>query len=90
MDSEDYDTLQKESTEQMQSVMSRSFIEEAKRNFGTDWGTFQAFGNIYLTEVTQMGKRIAVVQVNASYEKISVTYTISFDEDMKLAGLWMK
>ncbi|MDO4168979.1 MAG: DUF3887 domain-containing protein [Lachnospiraceae bacterium] len=90
LDEEDYDSLKKESSEKMQSMLSKSFIDKAKSNFGTDWGAFQRFGNIYLVEVNQFGKRNAVVQVNASYENASVTYTITFDKNMKLSGLWMK
>lgn len=90
LDTEDYETLYEESDEKMKSALTKSVIDEAKAAFGADWGAFQAFGNTYLAEVRQMGKRSAVVQVNVSYENVSVTYTISFDEDMNLSGLWMK
>lgn len=90
LDEEDYDRLKRESSEKMQSILNKSHMDEAKSNFGTNWGAFQRFGNIYLAEVNQMGKRNAVVQVNASYENASVTYTIAFDKNMKLSGLWMK
>ncbi len=41
-------------------------------------------------EVLQRGKYFAVCQVTVTYENTSVTYTISFDESMKIAGLYMK
>lgn len=90
LDAGDYDALREESTDKLQTVFTGQQMEEAKQSLSPDWGEFQAFGNSYMVELTQMGKRSAVVQLNASYEKISVTYTLSFDEDMKLAGLWMK
>lgn len=65
-------------------------MDEVKSNFGTDGGSFQGFGNVYMAEVRQMVKRSAVIQMNASYENASITYTLSFGEDMQLQGLWMK
>lgn len=90
LDAGDYEALKQRASEQMQSVLTADYMEQAKRNFSTDWGEFQSFGKIYVSEVNQMGKRFAVAQVNASYKNIGITYTISFDEDMKLAGLYMK
>lgn len=90
LNEDDYETLEAMSDEQVQSVMNEETMGKAKENFGTDWGEFKSFGNIYLAENTQMGKHMAVAQMNASYENASVTYTILFDEDMKITGLWMK
>lgn len=90
LDDENYEALKQRANEDMQSVLTADYMEQAKSNFGTDWGEFQSFGKIYVSEVDQMGKRFAVAQVNASYKNVGITYTISFDEDMKLAGLYMK
>lgn len=90
LEDEDYEALQEQANETLKSVLTKETIEQARSNFGDDWGDFQAFGTIYLAEVKQMGKRNAVVQMNAAYENVSVTYTISFNEEMKLAGFWMK
>ena len=43
-----------------------------------------------MSEIRQRGQRYAVVQVAVMYENVEVTYTITFDENMKLAGLYMK
>lgn len=56
----------------------------------SDWGNFQSFGNYYMADVKQMGRQLGIIQMNASYENTSVTYTISFDKEMKLAGLYIK
>ena len=43
-----------------------------------------------MSEIRQNGQRYVVVQVAVTYENVNVTYTITFDENMKLAGLYMK
>ena len=43
-----------------------------------------------MIEVAQSGKHFATCQAQVSYENIIITYTISFDENMKLSGLFMK
>lgn len=90
IEAEDYETLQENANRKLKSSLNKELLDSAKNGLGADWGEFQSFGNSYLAEVRQMGKRFAVIQINASYENASVTYTISFDEDGKLAGLYMK
>ena len=65
-------------------------MEEAKKTIGDDWGTFRNFGKTYMTEIRQNGQSFAMVQMNASYDNVSVTYTLTFDVEMKLAGIYMK
>ena len=43
-----------------------------------------------MAEITQMNRHFAVCQVNVSYENVSVVYTITFDENMNVAGLYFK
>lgn len=90
LDEGDYEAIRQVASEKLQSYLTLETMEQAKESIGADWGSFQSFGHIYMGEVDQMGQRYVVVQVNVSYENISVTYTMSFDEDMKLAGLYMK
>lgn len=86
----DYDALSKSANERMQTVMDPESWNEAKNIFAPDWGELQSYGKTYMSEINQMGKHLAVVQMNVSYENANVTFTISFDKDMKLAGLYMK
>lgn len=86
----DYDTLTAESIPEMASVTTKETMDSARKQVCDDWGAFEKFGTVYMAEVEQQGKAYAVVELSAVYENISVTYTITFDEDMKLAGLYMK
>ena len=85
-----YEEIQEYASEDMISVLTKEQMDAVKEQFAPDWGEFQSFGNLYMAEVRQKGVRSAVVQMNASYEHTSITYTVSFDENMQLIGLWMK
>lgn len=90
LNEENYEALQENASADLKKALTAEFIGTAKAHISDDWGTFISFGNFYMSEVEQMSQKYAVVQINASYENSSVTYTLSFDTDMKLAGLYMK
>ena len=77
-------------TSEMQPYLTEEKMEEAKKTIGDDWGTFRNLGKTYMTEIRQNGQSFAMVQMNASYDNVSVTYTLTFDAEMKLAGIYMK
>lgn len=88
---ENYEAIQEMCfSESMKQAMTEEKLSEVKKMFGEDWGAFVNYGNIYLGEVTQMGKNYAVVQINATYENTGITYTLMFDKEMKLYGFYMK
>ncbi len=43
-----------------------------------------------MQEVKQQGKTLAVAQITAAYEHAWVTYTVLFDKEMLLAGIYIK
>ena len=92
LDEEDYDTLLARSTPQMQKYLTKEIIDEAKAQTGvrTDWGKFLQSGKCYMQEIKQKGKTMAIVQMNVAYEHAGVTYTLLFDKDMLLAGIYIK
>ncbi|MCI5711811.1 MAG: DUF3887 domain-containing protein [Roseburia sp.] len=90
LDNNDFEALETESIGEMKKALNPEVIEDARRQVGSDWGEIQSFGDFYMSEIRQRGQRYAVVQVAVMYENVEVTYTITFDENMKLAGLYMK
>lgn len=86
----DYEALQECSDKKMKAFVTEGTLDGAKKQVGTDWGAFQKFGKCYMQELKQQGKIYAVVQIYAAYENLGVTYTLSFDENMQLSGLYMK
>lgn len=76
--------------ERLKQALDEEKMIAAKEQIGSDWGAFSSYTSVYSAQLKQMGKTYALAQITALYENRSVTYTISFDQDMKLAGLFMK
>lgn len=90
LDQGDYDTLKNMGTDEMESAFHVYTMENAKSQISENWGARTSIGNIYMAEVTQMNRHFAVCQVNVSYENVSVLYTITFDDNMNIAGLYFR
>lgn len=87
---DDMEGICQASNDKMNAVVTSDNLANIKASFSRDWGECKGFGQPYIMEITQMGETMVTIQINASYENISVTYTISFDKDMKLAGFYVK
>lgn len=91
LNAEDYETLQNDyAAEEMKPYLTKEVIDDAKLYVGEDWGAFVSNGKIYAEKVNQNGVDYTIAMVNSMYENVSVTYTITFDSKMKLAGLYMR
>ena len=90
LDEGNYPKLQEKSTPQMKTIFDGDSMDKIKAQMCDDFGDRTTVGTIYEQEIIQQGKHFAICQVNVSYENINITYTITFDENMKLAGLYMK
>ena len=90
LDEDGYESLQAVSISWMAKVLTEDYMSAAKQQISEEFGGRISVGTIYMQEVRQMGQNLAVCQVTVTYENVSVVYTITFDEDMKLAGLYMK
>lgn len=88
--SDEYDELNEKWASDVFRSQAGDKLKAAKESLGANWGDYKEIGSQYYQEVTQGKKNWAVTQVVAIYENRSVTYTISFNEDMKLDGLFMK
>lgn len=88
LNEDDFEGLKEVSTGKMQGFISTGEIESVRAEISKDWGECVSIGEeAYTTEVKQKGKLMAAIQKIVSYENINVVYTISFDKEMKLAGL---
>lgn len=86
----DFETLQRRAIEQMQNVLTRETIDKAREYIPGDWGEMQSMGSVHAQGYKQKGRLMVVTQVDVFYENVSVVYTITFDENGKLAGLYMR
>lgn len=89
-DADDMEGLCRYFNGELKESVTPEELSEAKRQVSADWGERGSFGTPYMTEITQMGQTMAVVQISAAYEQVNVTYTITFDENMELAGFYVK
>lgn len=86
----DFDGLQELAVDELKSKLTQETLDEVRKSISEDWGEMQSIGKVYMQGVKQKGKVMVVTQVDAVYENISVVYTISFDEDLRLGGLYMR
>ena len=77
-------------SQEMREVMEEMTIDDIRGYIGEDWGELHAIGNAYMSEIVQKGEHMAVVQLNASYDNVSVTFTLMFDTKLELYGLYVK
>ncbi len=89
-DEKDYEALREASDETMKKFLVEEDLENSKKLISENWGTQTSVGKIYAVEVTQMGKKSAVLQMHVDYEHVSVLYTISFNDRLELQGFFMK
>ena len=89
-DEKDYEALREASDETMKKFLVEEDLENSKKLISENWGTQTSVGKIYADEVTQMGKKSAVLQMHVDYEHVSVLYTISFNDRLELQGFFMK
>lgn len=86
LNAEDYDSLKEIAVDEMQSIMNKERMDEAKARVSDDWGEFQSIGEVKTGEIDQRGVKAAVVSMNVVYSKEEINFTFAFNEDMKLAS----
>lgn len=86
----DTQELQILSTDNMQSYFTQETITDTKSQLSDDWGTQNSIGTIYMSELVQAKQHYAVTEVTVAYENITVTYRLTFDIEMKLAGIYIR
>lgn len=89
-DQENSQELQAQSIESMQSYFAEDMIGEIKSQLSDDWGNQNSFGTVYMSELVQSNQHYVVTEVTVAYDNVTVTYRITFDTDMKLAGIYIR
>lgn len=91
LDAGDYDTLADTyATETMKQYLNDEYMDSARKMISDDWGEYRFMGTIYTQDIRENGVDYTVAQVTVTYEKVSVTYTITYDSEFMLAGLFIK
>jgi hypothetical protein len=84
------DALLENAIPQMQQYLDQAGIKKIKAVMSDDWGERQSFGAVYMTELVQGNQHLVVGEITVTYENISVIYRLTYDKDMKLAGLYVR
>lgn len=90
LDQNDFEALRETAVEEIRDSLTQETIDKVRQGISEDWGERQSFGHVYMQGAKQWGKYMTVTQTDIIYENISVVYTISFDEELRLAGLYMR
>lgn len=88
---DDYSGVVEYMTDDMKSVLNAATLSLSKAEMATaDFGELVSYGEMYISEVKQRNSLFAMVQVSVSYTNTSIAYTLTFDENMELAGFYIK
>jgi hypothetical protein len=75
--------------EAMKNALPKDKLSEVYTQLKSN-GDFEKFLEGEMTKVEQGGKTFTVVVQQAEYEKNTLTYTVNFDSEDKLAGIFYK
>lgn len=90
LDAEDYAALQESAIPKMKPFLNAQTWTGIRATFSDDWGEREQFGAVYMVEVIQANKHLAVGEVTVTYENVSVTYRLTYDEEMRFAGIYVR
>lgn len=86
----DFQAVTERMNDDMKQVLNAATLQYTKSQMKEDFGELLALETMNVSEANQSGKMYAMIQVSASYSNMNVTYTLTFDEDMMLAGFYVK
>ena len=90
LDAGDYIALQEKVTPKMQTLLNAETMDDVKGALSDDWGERKMFGAVYMVELIQGSGHFAVGEITVTYENVSVTYRLTYDEDMRLSGIYVR
>ena len=90
LDADDYEALQNNAIPAMASTLNKETIIPIKEQLAENFGEPVSYGTAYIVELVQNHTHYAVGEITVAYENVSVTYRLTYDEQMRLAGLYMR
>ena len=90
LDERDYIALQESAIPQMKPLLNAETMDDVKGALSDDWGERKLFGAIYMVELIQGNNHFAVGEITVTYENVSATYRLTYDKDMRLAGIYVR
>ncbi len=90
LDAGDYIALRERVDPRMRTLLTEETMDEAKGVLSDDWGERKLFGAVYMVELIQGNRHSVVGEITVTYENVSVTYRLTYDEDMRLSGIYVR
>lgn len=90
LDAEDYAALQENAVPQMQALLNAETRADMRSMLSDDWGERKQFGAVYMVELIQGNRHLVVGEMTVTYENVSVTYRLTYDKDMRFAGIYVR
>lgn len=90
IDAGEFEALQEKAIPQIQAFLNEEEIGKVKGGMSDNWGDRQQYGVVYAVELVQGNSHFAVGEITVTYENITVTYRLTYDRDMRLAGLYVR
>lgn len=91
LDAGEFETLQENAISEMSAFLNYEEWQKAKSMILEEsWGERKEFGTVSLAEVAQGNTHYAVGEITVTYEKVSATYRLTYDQNMRLAGLYVR
>lgn len=90
LDENDFESLQAMSVDKLHSALTQEIIDKARNMISDDWGERQKIGSTYAQGMKQSGKIYVVTQTDVMYENVGAVYTITFDENLRMSGIYMR
>ena len=90
LDERDYIALQESAIPQMKPLLNAETMDDVKGALSDDWGERKLFGAVYMVELVQGDGHFVVGEITVTYENVSATYRLTYDKDMRLAGIYVR
>ena len=90
LDAGDYTALRENVTPQMKASLYAETIDDVKSILSNDWGERKMFGAVYMVEMVQGNRHFVIGEITVTYENVSATYRLTYDADMRLAGIYVR
>ena len=86
----DIDGLQAEATTELRPHLTAEQISGAKAEYAPKWGARAGVGKPLMTAGKEGDKWYVICELAVGYKATAVVYRLTYDENMKLAGLFIR
>lgn len=87
---DDITGLQREATQEMRPHLTAEQVTGAKAEFAPKWGARGGVGKPLMTAGKEDDKWYVICELAVGYKATAVVYRLTYDENMKLAGFFVR